>query len=220
MSDPHNHDHHHDHDHDHDHTPITTDERPGYYDIMETAVRELLIEKKFFGADEIRHQIELLDSRTPALGAQVVAKAWTDEAFKQRLLKNGRTACEELGITFYDDTELIVLENTPDIHNLIVCTLCSCYPRPVLGLPPDWYKLKPYRARAVQEPRAVLKEFGTIIPDDVEIHVSDSTAIVRYLVLPMRPAGTDHLNEQQLADLVTRDAMIGVIPVSYSKEAA
>ncbi|NLS01487.1 nitrile hydratase subunit alpha [Rhizobium sp. P38BS-XIX] len=216
MSEPHSHD----HDHDHDHTPITVDERPGYYDIMETAFRELLIEKKLFGADEIRRQIEVLDSRTPALGAKVVAKAWTDPDFKKRLLENGRTACEALGITFYDDTELIVLENTPDVHNLIVCTLCSCYPRPVLGLPPDWYKLKPYRARAVQEPRSVLQEFGTIIPDDVEIRVSDSTAIVRYLVLPMRPAGTDHLSEQQLADLVTRDAMIGVIPVSYNKDAA
>src|ERR1700754_5356632 len=143
MSDPHSHDD--DHDHYHDHTPITTDERPGYYDIMETAVRELLIEKKLFGADEIRHQIELLDSRTPALGAKVVARAWTDPAFKARLLANGRTACEEFGISFYDDTQLIVLENTDTVHNLIVCTLCSCYPRPVLGLPPDWYKLKPYR---------------------------------------------------------------------------
>ena len=128
-------------------------------------------------------------------------------------MENGRTACEELGISFYDDTQLIVLENTPDVHNLIVCTLCSCYPRPVLGLPPDWYKLKPYRARAVSEPRAVLAEFGTEIPDDVEVRVSDSTAIVRYLVLPMRPDGTDAYDEQQLADLVTRDAMIGVIPV-------
>lgn len=125
-----------------------------------------------------------------------------------------------MGITFYDDTQLIVLENTPDVHNLIVCTLCSCYPRPVLGLPPDWYKLKPYRARAVYEPRAVLEEFGTHIPDDVEIRVSDSTAVIRYLVLPMRPEGTEALSEQQLADLVTRDAMIGVIPVTYLKEAA
>lgn len=214
------HDHSHDHDHDHDHAPITSDEMPGYYDIMETAVRELLVERKFFGAEEIRRQIEVLDSRTPALGAMVVAKAWTDPGFKQRLLGNGRAACEELGITFYDDTQLIVLENTPTVHNLIVCTLCSCYPRPVLGLPPDWYKLKPYRARAVYEPRAVLREFGTTIPEDVEIVVSDSTAVVRYLVLPMRPTGTDHLDEAQLADLVTRDAMIGVIPVTYNKEAA
>ncbi|MCV3768115.1 nitrile hydratase subunit alpha [Rhizobium sp. TRM95796] len=214
------HDHSHDNDHDHDHAPITSDEMPGYYDIMETAVRELLVERKFFGAEEIRRQIEVLDSRTPALGAMVVAKAWTDPGFKQRLLENGRAACEELGITFYDDTQLIVLENTPTVHNLIVCTLCSCYPRPVLGLPPDWYKLKPYRARAVYEPRAVLREFGTTIPEDVEIVVSDSTAVVRYLVLPMRPMGTDHLDEAQLADLVTRDAMIGVIPVTYNKEAA
>ncbi|NEJ26951.1 MULTISPECIES: nitrile hydratase subunit alpha [Rhizobium] len=214
------HGHDHDHDHDHPHEAITADERPGYYDIMETAVRELLVERKLFGADEIRRQIEVLDSRTPALGAKVVARAWMDSAYKERLLENGRSACEELGITFYDDTQLIVLENTADVHNLIVCTLCSCYPRPVLGLPPDWYKLKPYRARAVHEPRAVLEEFGTHIPDDVEIRVSDSTAVIRYLVLPLRPAGTEALTEEELAELVTRDAMIGVIPVSYEKEAA
>ncbi|TBY67051.1 nitrile hydratase subunit alpha [Rhizobium leguminosarum bv. viciae] len=214
------HGHDHDHDHDHPHEAITADERPGYYDIMETAVRELLVERKLFGADEIRRQIEVLDSRTPALGAKVVARAWMDSAYKERLLENGRSACEELGITFYDDTQLIVLENTADVHNLIVCTLCSCYPRPVLGLPPDWYKLKPYRARAVHEPRAVLEEFGTHIPDDVEIRVSDSTAVIRYLVLPLRPVGTEALTEEELAELVTRDAMIGVIPVSYEKEAA
>src|ERR1700742_3401455 len=206
--------HDHDHGHDHPHAEISQSERPGFYDIMETAVRELLIEKKLFSANEIRHQIELLDSRTPALGAKVVARAWTDPAFKTRLLANGRTACEELGISFYDDTQLIVLENTESVHNLIVCTLCSCYPRPVLGLPPDWYKLKPYRARAVIEPRAVLAEFGTVIPDEVEIRVSDSTAMVRFLVLPMRPDGTDDFTEEQLAALVTRDAMIGVVPVT------
>jgi nitrile hydratase alpha subunit len=206
--------HDHDHDHDHPHAEISQSGRPGFYDIMETAVRELLIEKKLFTADEIRHQIELLDSRTPALGAKVVARAWVDPAFKSRLLANGRTACEELGISFYDDTQLIVLENTEAVHNLIVCTLCSCYPRPVLGLPPDWYKLKPYRSRAVTEPRAVLAEFGTMIPDDVEVRVSDSTAMVRYLVLPMRPKGTDNYSEEQLAALVTRDTMIGVIPAS------
>ena len=153
-------------------------------------------------------------SRTPALGAKVVARAWVDADFRQRLLADGRAACEELGISFYDDTSLIVLENTEKIHNLIVCTLCSCYPRPVLGLPPDWYKLKPYRARAVSEPRAVLAEFGTHIPDDVEIRVSDSTAIVRYLVLPRRPDGTENTPRKKLAALVTRDAMIGVIPVA------
>src|SRR3954451_23838295 len=201
----------HAHDH-HDHAPDAGP--PGYYDNMETALRELLIERGLITAAEIRRQIEGLDSRTPALGAKVVAKAWTDPDFKARLLANGRAACEELGITFYDQPDLCVLENTPDVHNLIVCTLCSCYPRPVLGLPPDWYKLKPYRARAVSEPRAVLAEFGTIIPDDVEVRVSDSTAMVRFLVLPKRPEGTEDFSEEQLADLVTRDAMIGVAPVS------
>ena len=200
----------HHHDHDHPHAEISHSGRPGYYEIMETAVRELLIDRRLIGADEIRRQIEVLDSRTPALGAKVVARAWVDPAFRSRLLADGRAACEELGISFYDDTGLIVLENTDRVHNLIVCTLCSCYPRPVLGLPPDWYKLKPYRARAVSEPRVVLAEFGTIVPDDVEIRVSDSTAMVRYLVLPRRPDGTEHYSEGQLAELVTRDAMIGV----------
>jgi hypothetical protein len=202
------------HEHDHSHDEITAPGEPGYYEIMEAAVRELLVEQRYFGADEIRRQIEVLDSRTPALGAKVVARAWTDPTFKERLLANGRAACEELGISFYDDTQLIVLENTETVHNLIVCTLCSCYPRPVLGLPPDWYKLKPYRARAVVEPRAVLAEFGTIIRDDVEICVSDSTAMVRYLVLPLRPEDTEGWTEEKLAALVTRDAMIGVVPVT------
>jgi nitrile hydratase alpha subunit len=205
-----NHDH--DHGHDHPHAEIGQSGRPGYYDMMETAVRELLIERRLIGPDEIRRQIEVLDSRNPALGAKVVARAWVDPAFRARLLANGRAACEELGISFYDDTSLIVVENTAKVHNLIVCTLCSCYPRPVLGLPPDWYKLKPYRSRAVSEPRAVLAEFGTIIPDDIEVRVHDSTAMVRYLVLPKRPAGTEHYSEEQLAALVTRDTMIGVVP--------
>src|SRR5437762_12509750 len=202
------------HDHDHDHAEIGQAGRPGYYEIMETAVRELLIEKRLIGPDEIRRQIEVLDSRTPALGAKVVARAWVDPEFRRRLLADGRAPCEELGISFYDDTRLIVLENTDKVHNLIVCTLCSCYPRPVLGLPPDWYNLKPYRARAVAEPRAVLAEFGTVIPDDVEVRVHDSTAMVRYLVLPKRPADTEDYSEEQLAALVTRDTMIGVVPVT------
>ena len=212
-------DHHH-----HPHAPVPgadSDSPPGYFEIMETAVRELLVEKKLIGAGEIRRQLEVLDSRTPALGAKVVARAWVDPDFRARLLANGRVACEEeFGISFYDDTELIVLENTEKVHNLVVCTLCSCYPRPVLGLPPDWYKQKPYRARAVKEPRAVLAEFGTIIPDDVEIRVSDSTAVVRFLVLPMRPEGTDDFSEEQLAALVTRDAMIGVVPVTTDRSAS
>jgi nitrile hydratase alpha subunit len=202
------------HAHEHPH-PSPSDYEPGYFEIMETAIGELLVEKQLIGAGEIRRQIEVLDSRTPALGAKVVSHAWVDPKFRARLLADGRAACEELGITFYDDTGLIVLENTDKIHNVIVCTLCSCYPRPVLGLPPDWYKLKPYRARVVKEPRAVLAEFGTIIPDNVEIRVSDSTAQVRYLVLPKRPSGTEGLSEEQLAALVTRDAMIGVVPVEF-----
>lgn len=206
--------------HDHSHDPIEMADVPGYYEVMETAIRELLIDKGLITANDIRRQIEVLDSRTPAVGAQVVARAWTDLAFKERLLADGRAGCEELGITFYDDTQLIVLENTERVHNLIVCTLCSCYPRPVLGLPPDWYKLKPYRARAVSEPRKVLAEFGTVIRDDVEIRVSDSTAVVRYLVLPRRPAGTEGWSTDALAAIVTRDAMIGVIPVTLESEAA
>jgi hypothetical protein len=127
------------------------------------------------------------------------------------LLANGRTACEEVGIDFFEDTQLMVLENTEKVHNFVVCTLCSCYPREILGLPPDWYKLKPYRARAVKEPRAVLAEFGTALGDDIEIRVSDSTAMIRFLVLPKRPPGTESFSEEQLAALVTRDAMIGVV---------
>jgi Nitrile hydratase, alpha chain len=203
----------HDGDHSHSHAPVQQEEHPSYYEIMEIAVRELLIEKKLLGPGEIRRQIEVLDSRTPALGAKVVARAWVDPAFKARLLESGRKSCEEFGVSFYDDTQLIVLENTEKIHNVIVCTLCSCYPRALLGLPPDWYKLKPYRARTVSEPRAVLAEFGTVIPDDVEVRVSDSTAMVRYLVLPRRPPGTEALTEDELAALVTRDAMIGVVTV-------
>ena len=203
------------HDHPHDHAPIESpaEAAPSYYEVMETSIRELLFEKQLIGPAEIRRQLEVLDSRTPALGAKIVARAWVDPEFRSRLLADGRSACEDFGITFYDDTKLIVLENTAKVHNLIVCTLCSCYPRPVLGLPPDWYKAKPYRARAVKEPRAVLKEFGTVIPEDVEIRVSDSTSMMRYLVLPRRPDGTENFTEEQLAALVTRDAMIGVITV-------
>lgn len=204
----------HDHDHDHeDHKAIHVETKAGFYEIMQIAVTELLIEKKLIGPNEIRRQIEVLDSRSPMLGAKVVAKAWTDPEFKKKLLHNGRTACEELGVTFYDDTQLTVLENTDTVHNLIVCTLCSCYPRPLLGLPPDWYKQKPYRARAVKEPRAVLAEFGTEIPSDVEIRVNDSTAMIRYLVLPKRPPGSEDYSTEQLESLVTRDSMIGVTTI-------
>jgi nitrile hydratase alpha subunit len=207
-----NHDH--DNDHDHDdrgaHAPIETAERGGYFERLEAALRELLVSKGLVDADEIRRRIEMLDSRSPALGAKVVARAWVDADFKARLLEDGSAGCAELGITMYDGTKLVALENTPRVHNVVVCTLCSCYPRSVLGLPPDWYKSKAYRARVVRSPRAVLAEFGTVLPDDVDLRVHDSTASMRYLVVPIRPAGTEHLTEEELAAIVTRDAMIGV----------
>jgi len=194
--------------------PDAGDAMPSYYEIMETAVRELLVEKKAIGAGEIRQMLEVMDTRTPALGSKIVARAWVDPEFRTRLLANGRATLEELGIDFFENTQLIVLENTDKVHNLVVCTLCSCYPREILGLPPDWYKMKPYRARAVKEPRAVLAEFGTVIPEDVEIRVNDSTSMIRYLVLPQRPEGTENFTEEHLAALVTRDAMIGVVKAS------
>jgi nitrile hydratase alpha subunit len=194
--------------------PDAGDAVPGYYEIMETALRELLVEKKVIGAGEIRQMLEVMDTRTPALGSKIVARAWVDPEFRARLLANGRATLEELGIDFFEDTQLMVLENTDSVHNLVVCTLCSCYPREILGLPPDWYKMKPYRARAVKEPRAVLAEFGTVIPDDVEIRVSDSTAMIRFLVLPQRPKATEGFTQEQLAALVTRDSMIGVVRAS------
>jgi nitrile hydratase len=193
-----------------DHAPITQDDAPGYFEILEISIRELMIEKGLIGANEVRDQIELLDTRSPVLGSKLVARAWVDPEFKKRLLKNGVAAALEMGITMYDDTDFTVLENTERTHHLVVCTLCSCYPRPVLGLPPDWYKSKQYRSRAVIEPRKVLAEFGTVIPDDVEICVNDSTANLRYLVLPLRPKGTENYSQERLESLVTRDAMIGV----------
>jgi nitrile hydratase subunit alpha len=197
------------HDHDHDH-PTLPDavERLGYYQRMEIAVRELLIEKGIVTADAIRRAIEAMDARNPAQGARVVARAWCDAAFKQRLLDNGTAACEELGVEM-GPTRLVVVENTPGIHNLIVCTLCSCYPRTLLGPPPPWYKSLEYRSRTVREPRKVLEEFGLRVPDDVQIRVHDSTADMRYMVLPVRPKGTEKLDEAGLAELVTRDSLIG-----------
>ncbi len=198
----------HDHDHPHDKEP-GHDGPPTYYQVMEEAIRELLIGKGILTAAEIREAVEKMDARTPAQGSRVVARAWTDPAFKARLLADGTAACRELGIEM-GPTRLVAVENTAQAHNLIVCTLCSCYPRMVLGLPPDWYKSKAYRSRAVREPRAVLAEFGTELPDDMTVRVHDSTADMRYLVLPSRPAGTDGWNEARLAALVTRDSMIGV----------
>ena len=181
-----------------------------HHKMLEIAVRELLIEKGILTADEVRQAVERMDARGPHLGAKVVAKAWADPAFKVRLLKDGSAAVEEAGVQMDTPTRLIVVENTPEVHNLVVCTLCSCYPRMVLGIPPDWYKSRAYRSRAVREPRTVLAEFGTQLPDNVTVRVHDSTADMRYLVLPMRPKGSESLDEAKLAALVTRDSMIGV----------
>ncbi len=179
------------------------------YEIMVHAIKELLIEKGVITGEDIRKTLEFMDTRTPALGAKVVARAWTDPEFKKRLLANGTSAVAEMGIPM-GDAELIVVENSKDVHNIIVCTLCSCYPRTVLGLPPDWYKSRNYRSRVVVEPRAVLKEFGTELPDAVTLRTHDSNADMRYLVLPERPAGTEGWSQEQLAAIVTRDCMVGV----------
>ncbi len=206
---------HHDHDHDHDHLSPSghpyrqdNDEALTYWQRMEIAVRELLIEKGVTTAAEVAAQIDLMDSRSPGHGAAVVARAWTDPAFKARLLENAGDASREMGFDI-GPLHLIAVENTDKVHNLIVCTLCSCYPRNLLGLPPDWYKTRAYRSRAVREPRAVLAEFGVDLSQDVSLRVHDSTADMRYIVLPARPDGTEGLSEDDLAAWVTRDSMIG-----------
>ena len=206
----------HGHAHDHDapghgpHAPPQPDEKiHSYYQVLGLALKELLIEEGIVTPDEIRKAIEFRDSITPAMGARIVARAWTDAAYKRRLLADGSEAIKDFGLDM-GGTRLVVVENTPAVHNMIVCTLCSCYPRAVLGLPPSWYKSREYRARTVREPRSVLAEFGTRIADDVEVRVHDSTADMRYLVLPMRPAGTEGMNAEALAALISRDSMIGV----------
>jgi nitrile hydratase len=213
ATDPHDHAHHHDHGHQHGHNhphdPIEVTEGASEYEIMVHAIKELLIEKGVITGEDIRKTLEFMDTRTPALGAKVVARAWSDPEFKKRLLANGTAAVAEMGIPM-GDAELIVVENSKDVHNVIVCTLCSCYPRTVLGLPPDWYKSRNYRSRVVVEPRAVLKEFGTELPDSITLRTHDSNADMRYLVLPERPAGTEGWSQEQLAAIVTRDCMVGV----------
>ena len=180
-----------------------------YFQLMEVSLRELLVEKGIVTDAEIDAAVEDMRSRTAERGARVVARAWTDPEFKRRLLEDGTRACEELGLDV-PALRLVVVENTPEVHNVIVCTLCSCYPRMLLGIPPDWYKSRNYRSRVVREPRAVLAEFGLQIPDGVRVRVHDSTAELRYMVLPMRPAGTEGWDEQELASVVTRDCMIWV----------
>jgi nitrile hydratase alpha subunit len=209
--DEHGDEHHdHDHGHPHDHGPFQPDlkEPSEEWEFLEIALRELLIEKGVITAREIEDKIEEWDGKVPENGAKVVARAWMDPAFKARLLADGNAAVAELGFDF-PGLKLVVLETTPTVHHMVVCTLCSCYPRALLGIPPLWYKSREYRARTVREPRAVLREFGTQLADSVEVRVVDSTADCRFLVLPQRPAGTDGWSEAQLAGLVTRDAMIG-----------
>ena len=174
------------------------------------AIHEILVEKGIVGPDEVRERAEMFRSRSPSDGARVVAKAWTDPAFKQRLLDDARAAVYELGYTLTHDAELAVVENTDDVHHLVVCTLCSCYPTSLLGPPPDWYKSFAYQQRAVVGPRSVMREFGLELDDNMQVRVVDSTADLRYLVLPRRPAGTEGMSEEELAALVTRDSMIGV----------
>ena len=210
MSD---HDHHHHHDHDHPHPVQDDDKVHSYYQMLGQAMKELLIEKGVVSADEVRAALERRDGITPANGAKVVVRAWTDPDYRKRLLADANGAVAEFGIDM-PTTHLVAVENTEDVHNVVVCTLCSCYPRDLLGLPPAWYKSKAYRARVVHEPRAVLAEFGALIADDVEVRVHDSTADIRYLVVPRRPAGTEGLSEDELRALVTRDTMIGVTVVS------
>ena len=206
----------HNYDHDHVHKVLKYDDdsahdydEMGRYALMSEALKELLIEKNVVSADEVREYLDFMDSRGEHLGADIIAKAWASPDFKKRLMTDGTAAVAELGVPMAG-AELIVVENTEDVHNLVVCTLCSCYPRTILGLPPDWYKSKVYRSRAVKEPRAVLQEFGTILPDNVSVRVHDSNADMRYIVMPKRPEGTEDWSVEQLAELVTRDSMVGV----------
>lgn len=198
----------HDH-HAHDHDHVTTAGEPPTATRVR-ALEQLLVEKGVVSREELRRRIDWLVSRTAADGARLVARAWVDDDFKRRLLADARQAALELDLDPGPSPVVVALENTTDVHHLVVCTLCSCYPRALLGPPPDWYKSLPYRSRAVSDPRGVLREFGVPLADETEVRVVDSTADIRYLVVPRRPAGTDSLDEGALAALVTRDSMIGV----------
>ena len=206
----------HDHDHDHDHNDEHTHPTQEDNDLPLTsgeakfiALREMLIEKGIITGEEVRKRLEFNDSATPHQGARMVARAWVDPEYKTRMLADGKKAAIELGIDVVE-AEIMVIENTVNIHNLVVCTLCSCYPRSLLGEPPAWYVSKAYRSRAVREPRAVMQEFGLTFPRNVEVRVHDSNADLRYLILPMRPAGTQQLTENELANLVSRDCLVGM----------
>ncbi|HET7598080.1 MAG TPA: nitrile hydratase subunit alpha [Burkholderiales bacterium] len=200
----------HAHEHPHEAAPAADDEGPpSDYEIMSRAMQELLEEQGVVTAEEIRTRMEKFEEDYPYRGSRVIARAWLDPEFKQRLLADGKAACAEMGVDLEAD-RLIAVENTPEVHNIIVCTLCSCYPRGLLGMPPTWYKSGNYRSRVVYEPRAVLKEFGTVLPDDVTVRVHDSNADMRYVVIPIRPAGTEGWTEEQLARIATRDTLVGV----------
>lgn len=205
------HDHTHDDDHDHPHAPQKDHDADvmSRYELLEEAVRTLLVEKGVLSNEEIAAQVDLTDSRTPTTGSAVIAKAWTDAAFKKKLLADTRAALADCGTDIGPLADYRTVENTAKVHNVVVCTLCSCYPKPLLGIPPAWYKSTAYRSRVVRDPRAVLDEFGVALKPGVEVRVHDSTAELRYLVLPMRPNGTEGWTEKELAKLVTRDSMIG-----------
>lgn len=198
--------HSHAHDHKHEHQAVLSDPA-----LRVKALESLLVEKGLVDRAALDALIDTYEHKVgPRNGARIVARAWTDPAYRQRLLTNPDAAIAELGYGGMQGEHMVLVENTPQVHNLVVCTLCSCYPWAVLGLPPVWYKSAPYRSRAVIDPRGVLREFGLELPESVEVRVWDSTAEIRYLVLPERPAGTEHLSEDELAALVTRDAMVGV----------
>jgi nitrile hydratase len=202
--------HHHPHDHEHDHGQAI----PSDLTLRVKALESLLVEKGLVDPAALDALIDTYEHKVgPRNGARVVARAWVDPAYKKRLMTDATAAIAELDYTGRQGEHMVVVENTPKLHNLVVCTLCSCYPWSVLGLPPVWYKSSPYRSRAVMDPRGVLREFGLQLPEDVEVRVWDSTAEVRYLVLPERPAGSEGLSEEALAALVSRDAMVGVAKV-------
>jgi nitrile hydratase len=202
--------HHHPHDHDHDHQVVPSD-----LTLRVKALESLLVEKGLVDPAALDALIDTYEHKVgPRNGARVVARAWVDPDYKKRLMNDATAAIAELDYTGRQGEHMLVVENTPNVHNLVVCTLCSCYPWSVLGLPPVWYKSSPYRSRAVIDPRGVLREFGLELPEDVEVRVWDSTAELRYLVLPERPAGSEALSEEALAALVTRDAMVGVAKVT------
>jgi nitrile hydratase len=202
--------------HEHDHQVVPSD-----MTLRVKALESLLVEKGFVDPQALDVLVETIEHKVgPHDGARVVARAWLDPAYKQRLLSNAATAIAELGYTSEQGAHMVAVANSPKVHNLVVCTLCSCYPWSILGLPPTWYKSAPYRSRAVLDPRGVLLEFGTQLDEDVEVHVWDSTAELRYLVIPERPRGTESMTEQELAGLITRDAIIGVTKVTLGTAAA